>query len=148
VSIQSLIAKLKAGVVWFGKEIGKGIARLPKILRIAEDAEKTAQDALPLVLVVVEDAGALAAATAKDSGVFITAFAELSGAITLAVATKAMNISADTAVVAAFENFCSKFNSDNVHDVLTAWEQLSADTHKLDTALLTDVEKLEADAKS
>ena len=59
----------------------------------------------------------LAIAVAKDSGVFLTAFAVLAAAITAAVASKALSITADEAVVAAFENFCAKFKSQDVADV-------------------------------
>lgn len=143
----SIFDKIKNGLEWFGKEIGKGIALVPKLFRLAEDAEQTAKDALPLVLNVIEDAGQLTSATAKDSGVFLVSLGALTAALAAAAASKALNISADTAVVAAFESFCSKFNSANVQDVLAAWEKLSADTHKLDQAVIADIQKLEADAK-
>src|SRR5580698_3063835 len=143
---KSIYAKIAAGLEWFGKEIGKGLADLPKVIVLAEDVEQDAQEVLPEVITVVQDAGSLVAATAKDSGKFLVSFAALTGAVSLAIANKALNISADTAVVTAFENFCSDFQTENVQDVLTAWHQLASDTAKLDATVVAALKKLKADA--
>ncbi len=115
---------------------------------LAEDVEEAAQEALPETLAVVQDAGALVTATAKDSGKFLVALAALTAAVSLAVANKALNISADTAVVAAFEAFCADFKTENVQDILTAWHQLAGDTAKLDATVIAALEKMKSDAKS
>jgi hypothetical protein len=70
------------------------------------------------------------------------------GAIAIAVAAKALNVSADTAVVEAFEAFVKDFNAENVQDVITTLDQLVADTRTLDATVLAGLQKLEADAKS
>lgn len=142
----SIFQKFVAGLEWVGKEIGKGLAALPKIIKLTEDAEAAATTALPEVITVIQDAGNLVAASAKDSGKFLVSFASLTAAITAAVAAKALNISEDTAVVAAFEAFCADFNVANVQDVLTAWDKLAADTKMLDTTVLAALEKMEQDA--
>lgn len=142
----SIWDKIKNGLGWFGKEIGKGIAFLPKLIVLADDAEAAAKTILAQVLLVVQDAGALAVALAKDSGVFLTAFAALAAAITAAVASKALSITADEAVVAAFENFCAKFKSDDVADVVTALDKLVSDVKALDAMGIVALNKLEKDA--
>jgi hypothetical protein len=143
---KSIWEKILGGLEWFGKEIGKGIAFLPKVVKLASDAESAAQTILPQVFLVIEDAGALSIATAKDSGVFLTAFAALAAAITAAVASKALNVTADEAVVATFEAFCAKFNSSDVADIVTAWEKLVSDVKVLDEMGLAALKQMEADA--
>jgi len=142
----TIFTKIKAGLDWFGKEIGKGIVFLPKVIVLADDVDADAQQILPQTLAVVQDAGALAAASAKDSGAFLIKFAALSAAITIAVASKATSITADTAVVAAFESFCSEFNVTNVQDILTAWDKLAGDVKTLDATAIVELQKLEKDA--
>lgn len=145
-SSTSIFDKIKNGLEWFGKEIGKGLAFLPKVIVLAQDVEGDAKQILPQVLVVITDAGALAIAVAKDSGVFLTAFAVLAAAITAAVASKALSITADEAVVAAFENFCAKFKSQDVADVVTALDKLVTAVKALDAMGLAALQKLEKDA--
>ena len=142
----NIFAKIAAGLAWFGKRIGQGIAFVPKVIKLTGDAEAAAKEILPQVLLVIQDAGALAIATAKDGGVFLTAFAALCASITVAIASKALNITADEAVVASFEAFCTKFNSSDVQDIVTAWEKLVADVHALDAMGVTALKKMEADA--
>jgi hypothetical protein len=138
--------KIVAGLEWFGKEIGEGLKDLPKVIKLTEDAEAAAKNALPETLAVINDAGDLVAASAKDSGKFLVSLATLTAAITAAVASKALNISADTAVVATFEAFCADFNKENVQDVLTAWDKLAADTKKLDSTVVDALKQMEQDA--
>jgi len=140
--------KILSGVEWFGKEIGKGFKALPKIIKLTEDGEKVAKAALPQAIVVLNDSGALATAIVKDSGVFVTGFSALVGAISIAVAAKALNVSADEGVITAFEAFVKDFNATNVQDVIAALDQLVADTRTLDATVLAGLQKLEADAKS
>ncbi len=140
--------KVLSGVEWFGKEVGKAFAELPKIIKLTEDGEKVAQNALPEAIVVIGDAGKLATATIKDSGVFISGLSGLVGAISTAIAAKALNVTADEGVVSAFEAFVKDFNVANVQDVITAWDQLVADTQKLDATVVAGLQKLAADAKS
>jgi hypothetical protein len=142
----SIFARIAAGLEWFGKEIGKGLAFLPKIIVLANDAEQSAKEIVPQVLKVIQDAGALAVAVAKDGGVFLTAFAALAAAITVAIASKALSVTADEAVVAAFENFVSKFKSEDVADVITALDTLVSDVKTLDAMGLAALKKMEADA--
>jgi hypothetical protein len=137
--------KIINGVEWAGKEIGKGIAAVPKVITLAEDAEDAAKVALPEVLEVVNDAGQLTIASAKDGGKFLVSFAALSASISLALAAKAVNIAADEAVAAAFESFIAEFKEANVADVLTAWHQLVSDTAKLDATVKASIEKIEKD---
>jgi hypothetical protein len=143
---KSIWEKILGGLDWFGKEIGKGIEFLPKVIKLAGDAEASAKTILPQVFLVIQDAGALAIATAKDGGVFLTAFASLAASITAAVAAKALNIAEDEAVVAAFESFCAKFNSSDVADIVTAWEKLVADVKTLDEMGMAALKQMEADA--
>lgn len=143
---KNIFQKIAGGLEWFGKEIGKGIAFLPKILKLTEDAENAAKDALPEAIAVITDAGELAAASAKDGAVFLVSLGALTAAVTVAVAQKAVNVSADVAVAAAFEAFCKDFNAQHVSDVLTAWEKLAADAKKLDATVLDALEKMKADA--
>jgi hypothetical protein len=142
----NILEKAVAGLEWFGKEIGKGLAALPKIIRLTEDAEQAAQEAIPQVLSVVTDAGELVTASAKDSGVFLSSLAALSSSIAAAVSAKALNISADEAVAGAFENFIKTFNAKNVEDVITAWDKLASDTKALDATVLAALEKIKKDA--
>jgi hypothetical protein len=144
--VMSIFQKIVAGLDWVGKEIGKGLAGLPKVIKLTEDAEDAATTALPETIAVIQDAGALVAASAKDSGKFLVSLATLTAAVTVAVGSKALSISADTAVVAAFESFCADFNAANVQDVLTAWDKLATDAKKLDTTVLNVLEKMKADA--
>ena len=143
---KSIFQKLAAGLEWFGQEIGKGIAAVPKILKLTEDAEAAAKDALPEAIAVITDAGQLASATAKDGAVFLVSLGALTASISLAVAQRAVNVSADMAVAAAFESFCKDFNAQHVEDVITAWEKLAADTKKLDSTVLAALEKMKQDA--
>lgn len=143
---KNVFQKIAAGLEWFGKEIGKGLAFLPKVIVLADDVDADAQVILPQTLTVVEDAGLLAAASAKDSGIFLVKFGALTAAIAAAVAAKALNITADSAVVAAFESFCAEFNAANVQDVLTAWDQLATDVKALDATAIAAIQKLEKDA--
>jgi len=142
----NIFQKIAPGLEWFGKEIGKGIAFLPKLITLADDVDADAQVVLPQTITVVEDAAALAAAAAKDSGKFMVDFAALAGAVGLAIAAKAVSISADAGVVAAVEKFAADFNQANVQDILTAWDKLAADVKTLDATLLAELPKLEADA--
>lgn len=144
--MSNIFTKIAAGLEWFGKEIGKGLAFLPKVIVLADDVDADAQIILPQTLAVVEDAGALAAASAKDSGIFLVKFGALTAAIAAAVAAKALNVSADTAVVSAFEAFCAEFNVANVQDVLTAWDKLAGDVKTLDASAIAAIQKLEKDA--
>jgi hypothetical protein len=142
----NVFKKILAGIEWFGKEVGKVFAELPKIIRLTQDGEKVAQDALPQAIAVLQDAGALATASVKDSGVFVAAFGALIGAISKAAAEKALNIADDEAVAAAFAVFVKDFNATNVQDVLAAWEKLITDTRTLDSTVLAGLEKLKQDA--
>jgi hypothetical protein len=143
---KNIFQKIVSGLEWVGEEIGKGLADLPKVIKLTEDAEEAAKDALPQTLAVITDAGNLVAASAKDSGKFLVSLATLTAAITAAVASKALNVTADTAVVAAFEAFCADFNTANVQDVITAWDKLASDTKTLDSTVVAALKKMEADA--
>jgi hypothetical protein len=143
---KSIWEKISGGLEWFGKEIGKGIAFLPKVIVLADDVEADSQVLLPQTLTVVEDAGLLAAASAKDGGIFLVKFAALTAAIAAAVASKAINVAADEAVVAAFEAFTAEFNVANVQDVLVAWDKLASDVKTLDALAIAALKKLEQDA--
>jgi|HubBroStandDraft_4_1064222.scaffolds.fasta_scaffold04980_5 hypothetical protein len=143
----SIFTKIAAGLSWFGKEIGKGLGLLPRLITLADDVEDDAGVILPQTLAVVQDAGNLAVASAKDSGIFLVKFGALTAAIAAAVASKALNVTADGAVVTAFESFCAEFNVANVQDVLTAWDKLADDVKSLDALAIAAIQKLEADAK-
>ncbi len=140
--------KILTGVEWFGKEVGKVFSELPKIIKLTKDGESVAQNALPESVAVLQDAGKLATAVVKDSGVFITAFSNLVGVISVAIAAKALDPTADAAVIEAFEAFVKNFNAQNVQDVIAAIDQLVDDTRKLDATVFEGLKKLEADAKS
>lgn len=142
----SIFDKIVAGAEWLGKTIGKGLAAVPKIIRLTEDAEEAAHDALPQVITVVEDAGALAIAATKDSGKFLVALAGLSKAVAAAGADKGVNISADKTVVTAFEQLVADFDEANVSDILTAFHKLVTDAQALDSTVLVALDKMKADA--
>lgn len=142
----SIFSKILHGLEWFGKEIGKGLAQLPKIIRLTEDAEQAAEHAIPLVTAVIVDAGELVTASAKDSGVFLKSLSTLAAAISAAVASKALDIGKDEAVVAAFEAFFADFKAENVADVLSALDKLATDTKALDATVLAALKKIEQDA--
>lgn len=144
--MSNIFTKILNGLEWFGKEIGKGLAQLPKIIRLTEDAEQAAQEAIPQVVAVIQDAGELVTATAKDSGIFLKSLAALSASVSSAIAAKALNITADEAVATAFESFVKDFNASNVQDVLAAWDKLATDTKALDATVLAALKKLEQDA--
>lgn len=140
-----IFAEIGKGFEWFGKEIGKAFVDLPKILTLTDDAERAATTALPEAVAVIEDAGALVAATVKDSGVFLASLGALSAAIAKAIGDKALNVTEDVAVAAAFEAFCKAFTATNVADMLSAWKKLAADTQTLDTTVVETLKKLEQD---
>ena len=142
----SIWDKIKNGLGWFGKEIGKGFTFLPKVIVLADDAEEDAKELLPQTLLVVEDAGALVTAGAKDSGKFIVGVSALGAAVSLALANKAVSISADEAVVAAVEAFAADFKKENVQDILNAWHKLATDATALDAMGVAALKKLEKDA--
>jgi hypothetical protein len=142
----NIFQKIESGLKWFGKEVGQGIAALPRILKLAEDAEQVAQDALPKVMVVVKDAGNLADALAKDGGASMIALSALVAAATLAAAAKGINLAEDAAVIAAFKSFCGDFAPSHWQDVLTAIDVLATDTHDLDSTVIAGIKELEADA--
>lgn len=143
---KNIFTKILHGLEWFGKEIGKGLAQLPKIIRLTEDAEQAAEHAIPLVTAVIVDAGELVTASAKDSGAFLKSFAALSAALSTAIAGRALNISADEAVAVAFENFVKTFNAENVQDVIAALDKLATDTKALDATVLAALEQIRKDA--
>jgi hypothetical protein len=142
----SIFDKIKSGLDWFGKEIGKGLAYLPKVITLVEDVEGDAQQVLPQAIKVVQDAGAVAAAAAKDAGKPLTDLAALVAAVTLALANKAINLSADAGVLAAVEQLGADFNAAQWQDLLTAVDTLGSDVKALDATLLADLQKLETDA--
>lgn len=144
--MSNIFVKIVHGLEWFGKEIGKGFAQLPKIIRLTKDAEAVAQQAIPQVTAVIVDAGELVTASAKDSGVFIKSLSWLATAVSEAVAAKALDITKDKAVIAAFEAFISDFKAENVADVLSALDKLANDTKLLDATVLAGLKKLEQDA--
>jgi hypothetical protein len=146
-TLQTIFNEIKRGVNWIETEIGKGITALPKLITLTSDAEKAACTALPQTLTVVQDAGQLASASVKDSGQFVADLTALGSAIAAAAASKASNVSQDLAVATAFEKLCSDFNAVNFSDLIAAWNNLVADAKALDSSVLADLQKLEADAK-
>jgi hypothetical protein len=144
--MSNIFAKIGHGFTWIGHEIGKLFSALPKLITLTGDAENAGCNALPKVLAVVRDSGALSTATVKDSGAFLAAFATLSAAIAKAIAEKAVNLVDDVAVATAFEQFCTAFKESNVSDIMTAWNQLVVDTKALDDTVVADLQKLEQDA--
>jgi hypothetical protein len=147
-AIETVGIDIGKGAAWLGEEIGKAFGELPKFITLTHDAEKLGSDALPETITVIEDAGALATAAAKDSGSLITDLIVLGAAIAKAAADKALNIAEDAVVAEAFGKFCSDFNPGNFSDVVTAWSKLCADAHALDTTVLADLRKLEADVNN
>jgi hypothetical protein len=148
VAVSSFWSKIKSFFHGLGMDLGAVFTELPKLITLTEDAENVATNALPEVMTLVQDSGVLVAATVKDGGAFLASFAELSAAIAAAIAAKAVNITADAAVVTAFENFCSLFNEANVSDILAAWAQITTDVKTLDTTMIAALQKMEADAKA
>lgn len=144
--MSNLLFKFVHGLEWFGKEVGKAFTELPKIIRLTEDGEQAAKTAIPEVVAVIDDAGQLVTASAKDSGVFLVGLGKLSAAIATAVAAKALNVTADEAVAAAFEDFVKTFNAQNVSDVLAAWDKLATDVNTLDATVVIALQKIKQDA--
>ena len=140
-----VFVEIGKGFKWVGHEVGQVFVELPRLLRLTHDVEEAATTVLPETIAVVQDAGALVRATVKDSGVFLGALAGLSAAVTKAMAGKAMNVAADMAVIAAFQEFCHAFDRTNVADILAAWQKLAEDTKTLDASVLATLKKLEED---
>ena len=139
--------KILSGIEWFGKEVGKVFADLPKLIKLTDDAKNVGVNVVPEAIVVLQDAGKLSTAVVKDSGVFIKGFANLADKISAAIAAKALDPTADVAVVKAFEAFVKDFNATNVQDVIAALDTIVANTQKLDATVVAGLKKLEADAK-
>lgn len=142
-----VLKKIEHGIEWVPLEIAKGIAELPKIITLTDDAKAIAADSLPEVLAVITDAENLATAVAKDSGVFLTDLAKVGAAVASAVAAGGLNIATDAAVVAAVEVLIADMKDESVADVIAALHQTATDVVKLKSTVVADIQKLEADTK-
>jgi hypothetical protein len=143
---ETVLLKIGHGIEYIPEEVAKGIAELPKIITLTEDAKAVAADSLPEVLAVIQDGENLVTAVAKDSGVFLADLAGFGAAVALAAANKGINIGSDAAVVAAGEKLIGDFQKENVADVIAALHQTIVDVQKLKSTVVADIKKLEADA--
>lgn len=138
---------IKTGFVWLGKELARAAVWVPKLLRLTDDVKNDAKTLIPEVGIVIDDVGKLALATVKDSGADIAAAETLVSAIAAAAAAKALNITADKAVIGAFEDFIAQVsNSSNYADILAGLKQLVLDYDTMGTSVKAALAKLKADA--
>ena len=142
---EQFFANVAKGFVWLGKEIGKGIGYIPKLITLTNDAEKSGAECLPKVLKVVNDAGALAQVTTADSAGLLTDLAALGKAVMTAASNEGVNLAADAAVVTAFQQLIADAKKQSFADAVAAWHQIVEDVHDLDATVLADLKKLEAD---
>ena len=142
---EQFFANIAKGFAWLGKEIGKGIGYIPKLITLTNDAEKSGAECLPKIIVVVNDAGKLAQLTSADTANMLTDLAALGAAVVTAATNEGVNLAADTAVVTAVNKLISDAKTQSYADMVTAWHQLCADVHDLDATVLDDLKKLETD---
>lgn len=134
------------GVLWVGKEIGKGFSSIPKLITLTDDAKQIASDAVPKVLDVLDAGKDLANSTAQDGSLFLLDVTALGGAIVAAAGKSGADLVADSAVLAAVEKLVSDFKADNVKDILASWQKILAAVHALNATVESDLKKLESDA--
>ena len=143
----NVFAKIAGGCLWIGKEIGKAVTWLPKIVRLSDDVRADAKTLLPELAQVVEDVALLAKAAVADSAQDLMAAENLVAAIALAVKSDALNIAADEAVIAAFAGFIKTVTtSSNYGDVLSAVKALVVDYDKFGASAKLAFSKLRREA--
>lgn len=149
--MSNVFVKVGHGLEWFGKEVAHLVTEVPaglaKLITLSQDGEKVASDAGNEVITMTTDVTALVAAVAKDDGASLQAIAQLINAGGTAIAGKGLSITADAALLAAAKAFFASINASNYKDVLPAIAKVIADGKNLSKTVITDVEKLVADAK-
>jgi hypothetical protein len=144
--MSNIFVKIGHGIKWVVVKIGDGFKELPRLITLTHDAEQLGSQALPEVLLVLEDVKDLATATVKDGGVFLTGLTALGGALAEAAQAGGVNAEYDAAVLAAVKTLAADFKAQNVADILAAWKALVDSAHSLDQTILADLKKLETDA--
>jgi hypothetical protein len=149
--MSNVFVKIGHGLEWFGKEVAHLVTDVPaglsKLIELSQDGEKVASDAGNEVIALTKDVTALVAAVAKDDGASLQAIAQLITAGEGAFAAYGLDAIKDAAVLAAVSTFCKSINGTNYADVLVAIANVIADGKSLSKTVITDVEKLVADAK-
>lgn len=139
-------AKIASGFVWIGKEIGNAVSWLPKVVRVSDDVKAEAGTLLPELAQVVEDVAALAKAAVADSASDMASAENLLAAIVAASKADALNISADAAVVSAFQAFIKTVTqTSNYADVLSAVKTLIVDYDRFGGSAKAALAALEKD---
>ncbi len=142
----NVFEKIAGGFLWIGKEIGKAISWLPKIVKLSDDVRADAGTLLPELAQVVEDVGLLAKAAVADSAQDLLAAENLVAAIAIAAKSDGLNIAADEAVIAAFAGFIKTVaTSSNYADVLKAVKALVVDYDKFGSSAKLALQQIERD---
>jgi hypothetical protein len=143
----NVFAKIAGGFLWIGKEIGKAVSWLPKIVKLSDDVRADANTLLPELAQVVEDVALLAKAAVADSAQDLVAAENLVAAIAIAAKSDALNIAADEAVIAAFAGFIKTvITSSNYADVLSALKVLVVDYDKFGASAKLALQQIEREA--
>ncbi len=140
----NVFTKIAGGVLWIGKEIGKAVSWLPKIVKLSDDVRADAATLLPELAQVVEDVALLAKAAVADSAQDLVAAENLVAAIALAAKSNGLNIAADEGVIAAFAEFIKTVvTSSNYADVLSAVKALVVDYDKFGASAKVALQQME-----
>jgi hypothetical protein len=143
----NFFVKIGKGFEWLGKELFTAAVWVPKIVTIERHVEADAATILPEIGTLIDDAGAVAVAAVKDGSADLATVESLIAAITVAGASKGLNIAQDATVVAAFEAFIKQITtSGNFADVITALKALVLSYEKLGTSVKAVLVQLEKDA--
>lgn len=143
----NVFTKIAGGFVWVGKEIGKAVSWLPKIIRVSDEVQSDAATLLPELAQVVDDVASLAKAAVADSASDIASAENLVAAIVAAAKCNALNIAADVGVVTALEAFIQTVtNSSNYTDVLAAVKTLVLDYDKFGVSAKSALLQLQKEA--
>jgi hypothetical protein len=145
----NVFGKIASGFVWIGKEIGRAVNWMPKIIKLSDDIKTDAATLLPELAQVVEDVSLLAKAAVKDSAADLASAERLIAAIGVAAKSEALDIAADIRVVTALEDFIKTVtNSSNYADFIGAVKKLVVDYDKFGASAKLALHQLEKDAVS
>jgi hypothetical protein len=143
----NMFSEIAKGFTWIGKAIADVTKWVPRILLITEDVGKDATTLMPQATQVLMDVDALALAAVKDGGAALTSAATLTAAITNAAINKALNISADEAVVTALEAFIKEVTTKATWgDIIDVQQKLITDWDSFGANAEAALKKLDADA--
>ena len=143
----NIFAEIAKPFVWIGKELGKAVTYLPKLLKAINDGKVDGEALVADLGEMVDDAAEVSTAAVKDGGVDITALETLLVAIIAALADKGVNITEDEAVYSAFKAFVANVKATNLTDLLAAVKKLVATSAQFGTTAKAALAQLEADIK-